>query len=397
MFYITRDDKYRPDRRMADIVTEILRNAPLVSAAAWLMLAALQVYRDRWHTWTETFFLFSCFFAGLYAIGDWLFFNVDPTRANATGSATLAALISLTGLTLAVNFFLLFSLVYVDRMRRSYWGFMVITFAILLMLWSVTLDHILAPSESGTLYVPVFHPIPFGIYLLYVGAYAIAGIWNLYRLYRIVKESSAALARRAAGLMVTFTMVLVLGLGTNGYLGITGNQTTPPPLSTLLIFVAGSAYYTLYPAGRQRISEAIRRFQARRYSIKAVFLMYEDGTLIGARAKPGETVVDQDLFGATLDVIQNFMRTSFPILRGIPLTSITHGPYTLVLEKARHTYLTVVLDGEESDQLRRQMRDVLLTFETRNRPVLANWQGIPTEAKGTDELLAEFFIASPPV
>src|SRR3990172_11046053 len=91
-----------------DLLHEILRNAPLVAAAAWFSLAVLQVYRDRWHTWTETFFLFSCFFAGSYAIGDWALFNADPTNK---GAAIFAALVSLTGLTLAVNFFLLFTLV----------------------------------------------------------------------------------------------------------------------------------------------------------------------------------------------------------------------------------------------------------------------------------------------
>jgi hypothetical protein len=182
---------------------------------------------------------------------------------------------------------------------------------------------------------------------------------------------------------------------TNGLLGITRNPNVPPPLSTLLIFVAASAYYTLYPSGRERISEAIRRFQSRRYSIKATFLTFEDGTLIGAKARPGETVIDQDLFGATLDVIQNFMRTSFPILRGKSLSSISHGSYTLVLEKARYSYLTVVLEGEETDQLRRQMRDLLLDFEEKNRHTLQNWQGMPSEAKGTDEMLSELFVIAP--
>jgi len=382
---------------MADILTEILRHAPLVSAAAWFSLAALQVYRDRWHTWTETFFLFACFFAGMYAVGDWLLFNVEPTIPPDVGirNATFAALVSVTSLSLAVNFFLLFSLVYVDRMRRSYWTFMIVTVGIIFMLWAFSLDHLLEPRETGTLWVPVFRSDFFAIFLVYILVYGVLGIRNLYRLYTIVRGSSKALARRAAGLMVTFTAVLCLGLVTNGYLGLIQNQRIPPPFSTLLILLAGMAYYTLYPSGRERISEAIRRFQARRYNIKAVFLTFEDGTLIGSKVRPGEKVIDQDVFGATLDVIQNFMRTSFPILRGKWLSSISHGNYTLVLERGRRTYLTAVLDGEETDQLRRQMRDGLLRFEAENRNVLANWQGIPAEAQGTEELLGMFFIEEP--
>ena len=378
---------------MADWVLEVLRNAPLVSAAAWLLLAALQVYRDRWHTWTETFFLFSCAFAGAYAIGDWLFFNAPPNDPNLAG---LYARISLTGITLAVNFFLLFTLVYVDRMRRGYWTFMLITGGLLLMIMTVGISHVTPPPpNSGALYVPFFNEVPFAIYLVYVTIYSVTGIRNLYRLRQIVRESSTALAGRATGLMVTFTLVLVLGLATNGLLGITQNDKIPPPLSTLLIFVAAMAYYTLFPVGRERISEAIRRFLARRYSIKAVFLTYKDGTLIGAKVRPGETSIDQDLFGATLDVIQNFMRTSFPILRGKSLSSISHGSYTLVVEQSRYGYLTVVLEGEESDQLRRQMRDLLRNFEEQNRRVLERWRGMPADATGTEDVLSSFFAEAP--
>jgi hypothetical protein len=378
---------------MADWVLEILRNAPLVSAGAWLLLAALQVYRDRWHTWTETFFLFCCAFAGIYAIGDWLFFNAPPDDPSL---AVLYARISLTGITLAVNFFFLFTLVYVDRMRQSYWIFMLITGGVLLMLLTVGITRVTPPPPtSGALYIASFNEIPFAIYLAYIIIYAVAGIRNLYRLRQIVRKSSPALTRRATGLMATFTLVLVLGLGTNGYLGIMQIDQIPPPLSTLLIFVAGSAYYTIFPVGRERISEAIRRFQARRYSIKAAFITYEDGTLIGSKVRPGEKVIDQDLFGATLDVIQNYMKTSVPILRGKSLSSITHGHYTLVLERARFTYLTVVLEGEETDQLRRQMRDLLLGFELNNRQVLAAWQGIPDEAKGTEDVFTDIFVEAP--
>ena len=115
-----------------------------------------------------------------------------------------------------------------------------------------------------------------------------------------------------------------------------------------------------------------------------------DGTLVGALTRPGEKVIDQDLFGATLDVIQNFMRTSFPALRG-SLTAIKHGDYTLVMERGRWSYLTIILQGEENDQLRRHMRDILLKYEHDNQPVLADWRGMPSEAIGTDAMLHSLF------
>jgi hypothetical protein len=369
---------------------DVLRFVPIVSAGGWFLLAVLQVYRDRRHTWTEVFFLFSCFFAGLYAVGDWLLFNVRPGLPSSAASARLAAMISMSSLVLTQAFFLLFTQVYLDRMRRRYLLVIAPAVGTLFLVWTVLVSGV----REGPVYLPIFNETAWGILLIYVLIYSLSGIYNLIRLYRIVRTTSKNLARRAAGLVTVFTTVLIAGLGTNGYLGLAGNQDFPPPFSTLLIFLAAAAYYVLYPVGRERISEAIRRFQAQRYSIKAAFITFEDGTLIGAKIRPGEKLIDQDLFGATLDVIQSYMKTSVPILRGKSLSSITHGHYVLVLERARFTYLTVVLEGEETDQLRRQMRDLLLGFESSNRQVLAAWQGIPSEAKGTDDLFTGIFAES---
>src|SRR5213594_3779766 len=132
---------------MVSPLFEVLIEAPLASAAAWFILAALQIYRDRWHTWTEAFFLFCCFFAGLYAIGDWLLFHSVSEYY-----ARLSALVSLTGLTLAVNFFLLFTLVYVDRMRRAYWALMVLSVVMLLLVFRFGITMINPPTADAPLF-----------------------------------------------------------------------------------------------------------------------------------------------------------------------------------------------------------------------------------------------------
>src|SRR5467141_2755217 len=367
-------------------IYDLLRVLPLASAAIWFVLAGLQVYRDRIHTWTETFFLLSCIFAALYATWDFLFFT-----AGGKGFAEFAGLMSTSSAIVTSLFLLLFTVVYIDRMRRVYWSFGVVTVAVLLVLWFFGLEDVV---QVGSLWIPVYNAIVFLVVLAYIGAYSLGGIVNLYRLHRIVRKASPALAARTRGFLIVFALVIVLGLGTNGALGAIRSN-IPPPFSTLALVIAAATIYTLYPGSTQRISEAVRRFQSRRYSIKATFLTFEDGTLIGSKARPGESVIDQDLFGATLDVIQNFMRTSFPILRGKSLSSISHGTYQLVMERARYTYLTVVLEGEETDQLRRQMRDLLLDFEGTNRLTLSNWQGIPSEAAGTDDMLSELFVVAP--
>ena len=85
-----------------------------------------------------------------------------------------------------------------------------------------------------------------------------------------------------------------------------------------------------------------------------------------------------------MDVIQNFMRTSFPFLSGSSLKTIEHGDLRIIVERGKLCYLTVVLQGEENDLLRRQMRDEVLAFESANERILGNWKGIQSEAVGTD-------------
>src|SRR2546421_11725385 len=98
-------------------IYDLLRVLPLASAATWFVLAGLQVYRDRIHTWTEKFFLLSCIFAALYATWDFLFFT-----AGDKGFARFAGLMSTSSAIVTSLFLLFFTLVSIDLMRREYWS-----------------------------------------------------------------------------------------------------------------------------------------------------------------------------------------------------------------------------------------------------------------------------------
>src|SRR2546426_8249206 len=111
-------------------IYDLLRVLPLTSAAVWFVLAGLQVYRDRIHTWTETFFLFACIFAGLYATWDWLFFTAN---ANDEGFARFTGLMSLSSAIVTSLLLLLLTLAYIDRMPRVHWTFAIVTLAVLLL------------------------------------------------------------------------------------------------------------------------------------------------------------------------------------------------------------------------------------------------------------------------
>jgi len=125
--------------------------------------------------------------------------------------------------------------------------------------------------------------------------------------------------------------------------------------------------------------------------VKAALLVYANGMLIGAKLRPGEELIDEDLLAATIDVIQNFMQTSFSLLRGKRLTSIVQGDFALVLVRGEFTYLTALIQGPDNERLREAMRSRLQDYEARNRSVLRDWSGAPEDARGTEELLLSLF------
>ena len=365
---------------MSSILLPLQQFWPLATAGVWWSLAIYQTYRDRYRTWTEVFFLAGCIFLGGYAFADVLFFT-----ALTVGEAFVAGMLSFTVLTLGILFFFLFALVFYTRMRRAYFLSFLPAAALIGVIWFGLGSDITPLEATGPPWIGDWNRTAFAVWVGGALIYSILAAYFLMRTYREVAHQTTKLRRRMFGLLVTALVALLLGTLTNTARGFLGTQILRL-FSTGLVLPGIVSFVTLSPMSTERFSVAVRRWKASRYDIKAAFMIYTDGTLIGAKVRPGEKVIDQDLFGATLDVIQNFMRTSFPTLRG-SLSAIKHGNYTLVMERGRYAYLTIILQGEENDQLRRHMRDILLEYEHNNQPVLADWRGMPSEAIGTDTVL----------
>ncbi len=360
---------------------------PVGTVAVWYGLAIYQVYRDRYRTWTEAFFLAGCFFIGTYALADVFFFT-----ARTVDQAAAYAKISFSALSLAVFFIFMFALLFYTRMRRVYFAWALPVVGLIAIVWVG-----LVPAANGiTALDPTFGPPPWkgnwdtGVFLIWVVgglAFGVLAAYFLLMTYREVASQTTKLRRRMLGLLLSAILSVVLGTITNTLRGFL-NLNFPSLFSTTLVLPGIVSIITLSPMTTERFSVAVRRWKASHYDIKAAFVIFTDGTLIGAKVRPGEKVIDQDLFGATLDVIQNFMRTSFPTLRG-SLSAIKHGDYTLVVERGKYAYLTIILQGEENDQLRRHMRDILLRYEHDNLPILREWRGMPSEAIGTESMLSQ--------
>jgi predicted regulator of Ras-like GTPase activity (Roadblock/LC7/MglB family) len=164
-----------------------------------------------------------------------------------------------------------------------------------------------------------------------------------------------------------------------------------PIFSSLLVIPGLVTVLILFPVTKERISTVMRRWKSALYEILGVYLIYEDGTLIASKTSLEDKSVDDDVFGATLDAIQTFMRTSFPALLGKWLRRIEHGDVNILVERGKRCYLALIIRGEDTDTLWIKMKEAVERFEKSNDQRLLDWTGIPDDLDMVSETLEDLF------
>lgn len=364
------------------MVAQYVSNLPLATFIVWSVIVGTQLVRRRTRTLTEvSFILGSVSWAG-YALADWLFFH-----AGDRATATLLATFSLTFVTFAAFFLLLFSKLFLTKANRSDVLLLAPFGLALFLVWGGTVQ-----SAEGAWWGwrGIFDPGMFLLWLVYVVVYAVVGIWYIYRTYLVVRQDSEFLGRRLFGIFASLLLTLVLGLGTNSVFETLGIGLMPL-FSSLLVAPGLVTLYVLVPLGKERISGAMRRWKSSRYEIVGVYLIYENGTLIASKTAVDDQKVDDDIFSATLDAIQTFMRTSFPLLIGKWLRRIEHGDVKILIERGRQSYIAVVLRGDDPDTVWIKMKEAIQRFEGNNGDRLADWNGVTDDLLIVEETLDDMF------
>ncbi len=362
--------------------------SPLISLAVWLAISGYLVRHERYRTWTERFFLATCLSAGGYAASDTVFFTAGVpsspeflfSQANLAGSASLAFI------TLAGLFLFLYGLSLAGRFRRILLLAAVPAAFFIIVIPFRMFTGFAIGAGAGGLLEPDYNPPWLYPWLATVGALWLIGLIGVTKTYLEVRHQNARLASRIGWILVGLAVAVAAGAATNAVVAV-GAASLPPLFSTFLAVPGILIFFAMTPSTFRNLNDAILRRHASEYDVKGAFLTFSDGTLIGSRTAPEEEMIDADSFSATLDVISNFMRTSFPTLRGKWLKSIRHGDYTLVMERGGFAYLTLVIAGTENDQLRRTMIEHLEDFERANTRQLETWRGVATDAVGVDTML----------
>ncbi len=364
---------------------EFIKQLPLATSLVWFMLAFYQLYRRRTRTLTEISFLLGSFcFAG-YAAADWSLFNTLDLSV-----ALFLARASISLVTLAAFFFFMFTKLFLTKATRIDLIYVVP----LAVAFGLILNGLLTDLQTGVPWnwTPLYNQAFFLVWLTIIIVYVSAGTRYIYRTYLVVRENSRFLGWRLMGILLSFLTALGLGLGTNAVFHIAGVNLMPL-FSTALMIPGLMTLYVLVPITKERISGVMKRWKSRQYNVLGAYIVYENGTLIASRTSYEDERVDSDIFSATLDAIQTFMKTSFPHLLGKTLKRIEHGDVRILIERGRHSYLSLVIEGEDTDTLWIRMKELIENFESANLARLPDWNGVPSDLHMVDHTLTSCFSA----
>lgn len=355
---------------------------PVATALVWLAVVGLQVARYRYRTWTEAFLLCTCVCFVVYALGDALVF-----WAASAADAFVAEVVGVSALTLSTAFFVLFAASLYGRPVRDLLLIFVLSTAMLALGPIFVAAPPIPTGVEGVAFEPRYTPMGFALWAAYVDAYGLTGVVPLYRTYREIRSQVNLAARRAFGFVFAAMTGVVLWIAWNAAIVLL-HVDSPPLFSTLLVVPGTIALAASIPRSRHTFIAGLREAKADHYGVQAAFLVHKSGLLIDSSDVWQSVGVDADLFGATLNVIQNFVQTSFPGLGTPGLRSLAFGNRTLLIERGRYTYLALVLAGQEDEILRWTLHDALQEFEGRNADILRDWSGRSEDASGAKEMLS---------
>ncbi|MEM3342439.1 MAG: PQQ-binding-like beta-propeller repeat protein, partial [Thermoplasmata archaeon] len=128
--------------------------------------------------------------------------------------------------------------------------------------------------------------------------------------------------------------------------------------------------------------------------IQEAFLIYSDGRLILHNSRRIRPDMDGYTIGSMLTAIQNFVQESFQDLEAEALNELRYGVVKILIERGEFVILAVVISGEEYEEMRPAMRQVIRNIEIMYRHVLESWDGDVESLKEASKYLEELIQVS---
>lgn len=111
--------------------------------------------------------------------------------------------------------------------------------------------------------------------------------------------------------------------------------------------------------------------------ILQLYLIDNFGILMAQHSRESEDL-DSDIFAGMLTAVENFVSESLTHLKkGAEggLKSMNYGNYGIVLEHGQHLNFVAIIEGQENEFLRHDMRLILKKMEDEHCEIITNWEG----------------------
>jgi hypothetical protein len=121
------------------------------------------------------------------------------------------------------------------------------------------------------------------------------------------------------------------------------------------------------------------------FVVEEVFLITNTGLLLRRIGKVKKPDVDEDILSSMLTAVNEFVKDSFSSSSEEgDLDELQYGSLRVILEYGSYVYLAAVVRGQESKDLRPEMKRVLKQVHRKFGHILMNWDGSLAAIKGIE-------------
>jgi parallel beta-helix repeat protein len=133
---------------------------------------------------------------------------------------------------------------------------------------------------------------------------------------------------------------------------------------------------------------AFRRYKYGWYEIKRAFLVYQDGRMLAHYGEKADAD-DEMLVSSMLTAVQQFIEEAMKKDQAGAIQEFQYEDMKIAVEKGRRLFLAVILKGYTTDNLRKQMKEIVTKIESKHEKALKEWDGRMTKLPLIEEAVAE--------
>ena len=157
-------------------------------------------------------------------------------------------------------------------------------------------------------------------------------------------------------------------------------------MSVVAVVVLSWFFKPLLDAGTRLLEWLAPDLKWKECRLEQVFLMDYNGIRV-ASARRHDSNIDLDLAGGMLTAVSEFLRDAFKAEKKDSVRTIGMGRFKLLVEHAPPVYMALVFTGDETPELRQDVRAILSSVLAAHGEMLKQWDGNRAGMEDVDGLL----------